>query len=220
MTWNNSPAINSPALDGFGAINADTFVEFDVTAAVSQDGTYSFAIQSNSSDFAQYNVREGSNPPELIVVTANSGPQNSPPVAQNDQTVTDEGVAVVIDILANDSDADGTLEPSTVQIVVNPIGGAVTLNAGSGVATYTPDAGFSGADSFSYTVNDNDGATSNTALVSITVNSSGGSNVSTFLPTDDGQVKLTEPTRNYGAKTTTKVKPTSSIPTSSSMLRV
>lgn len=206
LTWNNAPAINSPALDGLGTINVDTFVEFDVTAAVSQDGTYSFAIQSNSSDFAQYNVREGSNPPELIVVTANSGPQNSPPVAQNDQTVTDEGVAVVIDILANDSDADGTLEPSTVQIVVNPINGAVTLNAGSGVATYTPDAGFSGADSFSYTVNDNDGATSNTALVSITVNSSGGSNVSTFLPTDDGQVKLTEPTRNYGAKTTTKVK--------------
>jgi hypothetical protein len=67
--------------------------------------------------------------------------------------------AVLFDVLANDTDADGdTLEITdaygalhgTVQIVDDPLGDYIL---------YTPDADFSGIDSFTYCIDDNDGGT-------------------------------------------------------------
>ena len=45
----------------------------------------------------------------------------------------------------------------------------MTLNA-DGSFTYTPDPGFNGTDRFTYTVTDDDGAVSNIATVTFTVN--------------------------------------------------
>ncbi|MEZ4709299.1 MAG: cadherin-like domain-containing protein [Caldilineaceae bacterium] len=55
----------------------------------------------------------------------------------------------------------------TVASVTQPANGAVVSN-GSDV-TYTPDASFSGSDSFTYTVSDGNGGTA-TATVTVTVN--------------------------------------------------
>ena len=43
------------------------------------------------------------------------------------------------------------------------------VNNGDGTVTYTPNSGFIGVDSFDYTVEDNDGAVSNVATVTVTV---------------------------------------------------
>jgi len=94
-----------------------------------------------------------------------------PPVAVNDSAITDEGTPVVIDVLANDYDNDGTIDPTTVAIVSDPINGTVSVNSTTGTVTYTPDSEYIGSDSFTYTVNDSDGDTSNVATVDITVNS-------------------------------------------------
>jgi len=72
-------------------------------------------------------------------------------------------------VLANDSDSDGTLDPATVAIVSQPGNGSASVDASNGAITYTPAAGFSGEDSFTYTVMDNEGAASNAAPVTITV---------------------------------------------------
>src|SRR5262249_26980015 len=72
-----------------------------------------------------------------------------------------------VSVLANDSDADGTLDPGTVTITASPTHGVLSVNASTGVVTYTPAANFFGSDSFRYTVKDNAGATSNQATVSI-----------------------------------------------------
>jgi VCBS repeat-containing protein len=69
-------------------------------------------------------------------------------------------------VLANDTDQDGNTITATK--VTDPANGAVTLN-GDGSFTYTPNAGFSGIDTFAYKVSDGQ-AESNTAAVSITVN--------------------------------------------------
>jgi len=53
--------------------------------------------------------------------------------------------------------------------VTQPSEGSVILNPTTGVATYTPPAGFTGTTTFSYTITDADGATA-TATVRITVN--------------------------------------------------
>jgi hypothetical protein len=69
-----------------------------------------------------------------------------PPEASADSAVTQEGTAVTIDVLANDTDPNG--DPLTVGTVTQPDHGTVTNN-GSDV-TYTPAAGFAGSDGFTY----------------------------------------------------------------------
>ncbi|BAV04820.1 thrombospondin type 3 repeat family [Filimonas lacunae] len=93
---------------------------------------------------------------------------NNAPVAQNDAVTTNEDVAATIAVLANDSDADGTLNTSSVTIVAGPAHGTAVVN-GNGTITYTPAANYNGADNFTYTVQDNLGTASAPASVAITV---------------------------------------------------
>ncbi len=67
ITAGNAPAIQGTAVAAFGEVESGTFVEVDVTAAVSGNGIYSFAIKNDSPDQAQYHTKEGANPPQLIV---------------------------------------------------------------------------------------------------------------------------------------------------------
>ncbi len=93
---------------------------------------------------------------------------NSAPLAQADTASTLQDQAVVIDVLANDSDPDGhALSVTDLSTAAN---GTVVRN-NDGTVTYTPQVGFSGIDSFSYTVADPLGAAS-TATVSVTVEAS------------------------------------------------
>jgi hypothetical protein len=88
-----------------------------------------------------------------------------PPVAVDDAASTNEGVAVTVNVIANDSDPDG--DPLTVSSVTQGALGAAT-NDGNGQVTYRPNAGLAGADSFTYTVSDGRGAAA-TATVRVTV---------------------------------------------------
>ena len=54
-------------------------------------------------------------------------------------------------VLANDSDAD--LDTLTAAVAANPTKGSIALNK-DGSFNYTPNAGFSGTDTFTYTVSD------------------------------------------------------------------
>jgi len=101
----------------------------------------------------------------ITVVT----PVNLPPVAADDFASTTRNVSIGIAVLANDSDPDGTLDVGTVTIVDPPDqGGSVVVNA-DGTVTYTPKKNFKGTEIFTYTVNDDSGATSNLANVEVNV---------------------------------------------------
>jgi hypothetical protein len=71
---------------------------------------------------------------------------------------------VTIDVLANDSDADG--DSLSVSAVAQGSNGSVATNGAT--VTYTPTAGFSGSDVFTYTASDGQGGT-DTATVTVTV---------------------------------------------------
>lgn len=89
---------------------------------------------------------------------------NRAPVAENDTAAAARnGDGVFIDVLANDADPDG--DALTVVSVGQPASGSVVNNGD--FVTYTPDGGFQGEDSFSYTVSD--GTDSATATVTVTV---------------------------------------------------
>ncbi|MEI9699419.1 Ig-like domain-containing protein, partial [Moellerella wisconsensis] len=68
------------------------------------------------------------------------------PNAQDDGASTQENTPVAIDILNNDSDKDGDLDPTSVTIVKSPAQGTVAIDPISGKATYTPNPGAHGED--------------------------------------------------------------------------
>ncbi|MEX2214849.1 MAG: Ig-like domain-containing protein [Phycisphaeraceae bacterium] len=98
------------------------------------------------------------------VATVNIAPQTRP-----DQASTIEDVPVVIDVLLNDADANGDINPTTVVITQQPLHGSASANATTGRITYTPVANYSGPDELRYTVKDLAGQVSNESLVKITV---------------------------------------------------
>ncbi len=91
-------------------------------------------------------------------------PVNDPPEAVDDEAETLEDVAVVVDVLANDTDVDG--DPLTV-ISAGPAGHGATAIADGGVR-YSPALNWYGTDRFSYTIADPGGLTA-TATVTMTV---------------------------------------------------
>lgn len=92
-----------------------------------------------------------------------------PPNADDEEVTTESGVAIDIDILDGDDDPNGTIDPTTVIIISQPSNGTISVDPVTGVVTYTSNFGFTGVDVFTYTVNDNDGETSNVATVRINV---------------------------------------------------
>ncbi len=107
--------------------------------------------------------------PGTVTITVGDVVANNPPVPSYDSLATGVGVPLNINpntLLANDYDADG--DPLTITVTEQPTNGAVTTSAG-GTLVYTPNAGFNGLDTFSYTVNDGTDESDNFAIVSINV---------------------------------------------------
>ena len=93
---------------------------------------------------------------------------NTAPVAGSDAVVIDAGDSVTIDVLANDTD-DSALDPASVTVVSSPTNGTIdSIDATTGEITYTHDGSVDG-DSFTYTVDDDEGAVSNVAVVAISL---------------------------------------------------
>lgn len=145
-------AVTQP-LEGTVAINpGETAVTY--TPAPNADGRLTFQVTISDPEGLEATSE----------VTVDVTPVNDPPVAVDDVATTPEDTEILIDILANDSDIDSKgYYPSSV---TDPPHG--TVQHGPSGARYTPDPGFSGVDTFSYTLIDSEGAT-DTATVTVTV---------------------------------------------------
>jgi hypothetical protein len=138
------------------------------TAAINADGTVRYTPRANfhGADSFSYTISDGRGGTASASVAVTVTPVNDNPVAVNDSATTPAGTPVSVAVLANDSDLDG--DALSVTAVTNGANGSAVRNA-NGTVTYTPNAGFSGADSFTYTVSDGRGGTA-TGTVSVTVN--------------------------------------------------
>ncbi len=101
----------------------------------------------------------------LVVAPVNDAPHALDDVAI---VVEDSGINV-IDVLVNDSILPDVGETLTITAVTQGVGGAVAIAGGGALVTYTPNANFFGADSFTYTISDGNGGFA-TATVNVTVN--------------------------------------------------
>jgi len=76
INWNNAPPFSGSPLDSAGPVAAGVWVEFDVTAAITEDGVYSFALTSNSSNSALFEASEAASNQPQLVVTIGNGPSS------------------------------------------------------------------------------------------------------------------------------------------------
>jgi len=160
---NNDPltaSLSTPPTNGLVSLNPDGSF------------TYTPSLNFNGTDGFSYQACDPGGPAPLcdtasVEITVNAA--NDPPVALNDACTVTEDTAVDCVVLTNDGDVDGSLVVTSVLVVTSPLHGTATPN-NDGTITYDPDWNYEGGDSFSYTVEDNAGATSNAATVTVTVN--------------------------------------------------
>ncbi len=139
-------------------------------------------------------------------------PGNTPPTANPTSATTTAGQAVTVNLSGSDPETCQL----TFSIVTQPahgtlgsIGGASCAsgspNTDTATVSYSPTAGYTGPDSFTYRVND--GTTDSApATASVTVNPSGGGGpTQTFGASDDAQVRSSTATTNYGSLTTIRL---------------
>ena len=133
------------------------------------DGSFVYTPDHNfnGNDTLTYTASDGRLDSDTATVIFNVTPVNDPPVAVNDTATIEEGGTVVINIVSNDSDIDGTLDLTSVTIT-NVSNGTIDNNT-NGQITFTHDGSETTSAGFSYTVNDNNGSTSNLASVVISV---------------------------------------------------
>ena len=142
------------------------------SVAMNPDGSFTYTPEANwnGTDKFSYRVYDGTDLSNVATVSITILPVNDAPVAQNDSYTVDQDTVLNVPaagVLINDSDIDSAA--ITAVLVSGPAHGSLSLND-DGSFTYTPAAGYYGADSFTYQANDG-AANSNVATVSLTVQS-------------------------------------------------
>ncbi|MFN5734999.1 MAG: tandem-95 repeat protein, partial [Flavobacteriales bacterium] len=132
-----------------------TFTINPTTGAI----TYTPNPNFNGTDSLVYQVCDNGTPMpaqcDFATVIFNVTPINDPPIANNDLATTNEDTPITVNVTGNDTDLDGSIVPSTVNVLTAPNHGTVTINQFNGAITYTPNTNFNGTDSLVYQVCDN-----------------------------------------------------------------
>ena len=166
---------NDSDADGALVVASFTYEGQTVAAGSSRNvaGRGTFALQADGSFTFQADANYSGGHPLGIGYTVQTGASstlsvfvNRVPVAGNDTATTDADTSVTIAVRGNDSDADG--DSLTVSGITQGTHGSVVVDAVTGNPVYTPNANFTGSDSFTYTIGDGRGGSA-TASVSVTV---------------------------------------------------
>ncbi|MFT7640240.1 MAG: VCBS repeat-containing protein, partial [Pirellulaceae bacterium] len=147
------------------------------------DGSFVYSPSPNfsGSDSFSYSANDGSANSNTAIVSIAINPLNDAPVSAADSYNVGQDTTLNIaaaGVLSNDSDPDGDAIAAVLDS--GPTNGALTL-FGNGAFDYTPNAGFTGVDSFTYHSTDGSAA-SNIATVSISVD---GVSTTKFFVVDD-----------------------------------
>ncbi|WP_246335774.1 beta strand repeat-containing protein [Azomonas macrocytogenes] len=137
------------------------------TVVVNEDGTFTYTPNEGfvGEDSFTYTITDADGDTSTATVTITVSPTDVP-LAVDDTVTTPGGTPVSGNLAGNDTPStDGG---NTWTLTDSPTNGTVAVNE-DGTFTYTPDEGFVGEDSFTYTLTDADGDSS-TATVTITVN--------------------------------------------------
>ncbi len=128
------------------------------TVVINPDGTYTYVPNNNFEgvDSFDYEICDDGTPPlcdmATVIITIYE-PNNSPPVAADDNASTTPNLSVDIDLTGNDSDPDSDALIVNTTPVTPPTAGVVFINP-DGTARYVPNLDFMGTDFFEYEICD------------------------------------------------------------------
>jgi hypothetical protein len=128
---------------GSATINADNTV------------TYTPNLNENGADTFTYTVTANGLTSNIATVSVNIIPVNDPPIAINDSTAGAVGTPLVIAVLANDTDVDGTplaISAGSISAVTGP--GSVKTATANADGTVTLNVNAAGTYSFTYQATD------------------------------------------------------------------
>ena len=146
-----------------------------VTREITYDPTESLALQSLKpgeflTDSIRYRAVDAAGAESAIAtVTLRVDGINDAPIALDDEIDVSLNGRTVIEVLANDRDVDGAIQVNTVMFDLVPAFGTVSVNS-QGIVTYRPFGTLVTNDTFSYSVADDLGARSESALVTVVSN--------------------------------------------------
>ncbi|MDP1835102.1 MAG: tandem-95 repeat protein, partial [Chlamydiales bacterium] len=179
---NDVPVANADSFSGAedaditgNVITNDTDVEGPLSATVTagpthgalvfnSDGSFTYTPDANyfGTDSFTYSLSDGV-AASTALVSLDITPVNDVPIANADTYSGAEDTDITGNVIANDSDVEG---PLSATVDVGPAHGAVVLNL-DGSFTYTPNANYNGADSFTYILSD--GVATSIATVSLDI---------------------------------------------------
>jgi len=88
LTWNNAPAIGGTALDTGGAVGGNQWLEYDVSGAITGNGTFSFGLNTIVTDSLIFNSKEASTDHPALVITLPDATATATPTNTPTQTAT------------------------------------------------------------------------------------------------------------------------------------
>jgi large repetitive protein len=145
------------------------------TVTIAADGktlNYTSANNFNGAESFTYTARNQDGVTQTATVTVQVTDVNDPPVAVNDTFNAFVNSTInTLDVLANDTrgvDSGSTETLSVSAVGTGSAGGTIEVGSSGLNVRYTPRAGFSGTESFTYTLSDGRGGTA-TGTVSVTV---------------------------------------------------
>ncbi|WP_150296915.1 Ig-like domain-containing protein [Salipiger aestuarii] len=163
----NATEVTITPLGGTTSVDGDTATGDTITSFADQNGTLQVDIAGPVSRI-EIVYENGGDATQGVLISDVSfstvDAEDLPPMAADDTVTTPEDVAVVINVLDNDSDPEGGALTVTGATATN---GAVTIND-DGTLTFAPDENYNGEAQVSYTVADPTGNTDD-AVVDITV---------------------------------------------------
>ena len=186
----NLPGVADPARYGSGesddlsGVNMDTYLYLDENLLEAGDNPYfnnglptheTITLRYRAISVSSLGTVPGTGDPEWTQAEQEAPPLSSympetgVPVAINDVATTMRDENVNIDVLANDLLDGAPIDPNDAAVAVadDPENGSAVEQPDQSV-TYTPNTGFTGQDTFTYTV-EVDGEVSNVATVKVTV---------------------------------------------------
>ncbi len=167
---------NDEDLEGDNQVVTTLTVTSDqgVTVNIAPDGSFTYTppVDYVGGDFFMYSIEDDGNPQATdsatVFIRINPVGQNNT-IANADAVFTEVNVAIPGNVLTNDVDLEGDTQTVTNPGTYTLTGGVLVLNA-DGSFIYTPNPGFTGTDTFTYDiVDDNANPATDSAVLTITV---------------------------------------------------
>ena len=150
--------VSGPTNGTINSINADGTVTYTHNGSETLSDSFTYTVDDLTGATSN-----------AVTVSLMVTPANDPPVAVPNSFTVNESSTNSLDLAFNDTDTDDGLDLTSIRIISGPVNGTITSINTNGTVEYTHNGSETIADSFTYTINDLAGATSNTATVTLTI---------------------------------------------------